>query len=199
MNTYIQTYQHILTKVQYISKQLKLKISKSTGRPLAIPPEHTIALSLFKQSNGIPTKKSIWKIFDLKCSYKTLVVSMNKLAVHALLILNVLLKLNQKNAHLIKHTDSTDIPVCLNKNAKYHKTMKMLSSWGHSGKGMYYGLKMSITTDLKRKMLAVIFTSGNGDDRKTFLKMNENLMGIFVADAGYISKDLEKQFYVENK
>ena len=199
MKTHIKIYNDILTKVQYISKQLKLKISKSTGRPLSINPEDTIAMALFKQSNGIPTKKAIWKIFDLKSSYKTLVVQMNKLAVYALLILNVLLKLNQKNAHFVKHTDSTDIPVCLNKNAKYHKTMKMLSSWGHSGKGWYYGLKMSITTDLKRQLLAVRFTSANGDDRKTFLKMNEEMMGIFVADAGYISKELEKSFYIENK
>ena len=29
--------------------------------------------------------------------------------------------------------------------------------------------------------------------------MNADLRGIFVADAGYISKDLEKEFYIENK
>lgn len=199
MNTYIQTYENILTKVTSISKQLNLKIERSTGRKLALLPEKVIAMSLWKQSNGVPTKKSIWETFKPKCAYKTLVVQMNRLAIYALLILNVLLKMNRKNAHLIKHTDSTDIPVCLNKNAKYHKTMKMLSSWGHSGKGFYCGLKMSITTDLHRKMLAVRFTSANGDDRQTFLKMNENLLGIFVADAGYISKDLEKKFYLENQ
>jgi hypothetical protein len=199
MKTFIQTYEYILTKVSFISKQLKLKISKSTGRPLALPPENVIALSIWKQSNGIPTKKAIWKIFNLKSSYKTFVVQVNRLAIYALLILNILLKLNQKNAHLVKHTDSTDIPVCLNKNARYHKVIQGFATWGHSGKGLYYELKMSITTDLKRKLLAVKFTSGDGDDRKTFLKMNESLIGIFVADAGYISKDLEKEFYIENK
>jgi len=124
---------------------------------------------------------------------------MNKLVVQALLILNAILKWNQKNAHLIKHTDSTDIPVCLNKNARNHKTMYGFASWGHSGKGFYFGLKMSITTDLKRNMLAVRFGSGNSNDRETFKKMNRDIMGIFVADAGYISKDLEKDFYIENK
>jgi hypothetical protein len=108
-------------------------------------------------------------------------------------------KWNQKNAHIIKHTDSTDVPVCLNKNAKYHKTMKILSSWGHSGKGFYYGLKMNITTDLNRNLLAISFGSGNSSDRKTFQKMNRNIDGIFVADAGYSSEDLEKEFYKENK
>jgi hypothetical protein len=201
MKTIIPIYNIIVTKVKFFFKQLNLKIRKSTGRPLAIDPTETIALSLWKQGNGIPTKKAIWKMFrgNLKCSYKTLVVNMNKLSIYALLILQSILRWNQKNAHLVKHTDSTDIPVCLNKNAKHHQTMKTLSSWGYSGKGFYYGLKMSITTDLKRNLLAVSFGTGNSDDRKTFKKMNKEMTGIFVADAGYISKDLEKEFYVENK
>ena len=124
---------------------------------------------------------------------------MNRFALHALIVLNAILKWNQKNAHIVKHTDSTDVPVCLNKNAKYNKIMKLLASWGHSGKGFYYGLKMSLTSDLNRNVLAISFASANSDDRKTFKKMNRNIDGIFVADAGYFSKDLEKEFYVENK
>lgn len=199
MKTFIKLHDDILAKVKFFSKQLKLKLCKSTGRKLAIHGEETIAMALFKQNTGIVTKKKIWEIFSLRCSYKTLVVNMNKLAVYALLILNAILKWNQKNAHIIKHTDSTDIPVCLNKNAKNHRTMKLLSSWGHSGKGFYYGLKMSITTDLRRNLLAVRFGSGNSDDRETFKKMNKDMTGIFVADAGYVSKDLEKEFYKENQ
>lgn len=199
MKTSIELYSNILTKVQFFSKQLKLKIRKSTGRKLAIAPEETIALSLFKQGVGIPTKKAIWKIFKPKESYKTLCVQMNNLALCALLILNAILKWNQGNSHLIKHTDSTDVPVCLNKNASHNKTMKDFSSWGHSGKGLYYGLKMSLTSDLNRNVLAIKFTSADTDDRKTFRKMNKKIMGIFVTDAGYVSKDLEKEFYIEHK
>lgn len=199
MNLHIQKYNHILTKVQFFFKQLNLKLVKSTGRTLALPPEYTIALALFKQSQGIRTKKSVWEIFTPKCSYKTLVVNMNKLVMHTLLILQSILKWNQRNAHIVKHTDSTDIPVCLNKNATHHKTMKGMASWGHSGKGFYYGLKMSITTDLNRNLLAVRFGAGNSNDRETFKKMNADILGIFVADAGYISKDLEKEFYIEHK
>ncbi len=153
MKTFIKLYDVILTEVRFFSKQLKLKLCKSTGRKLAISGEETIALALFKQNAGIPTKKKIFEIFQPKECYKTLCMQMNRFALQALLVLNAILKWNQKNAHIIKHTDSTDIPVCLNKNAKYHKTMKILASWGHSGKGFYYGLKMSITTDLKRNLL----------------------------------------------
>ena len=201
MKINIPFFSNILTKVKFLYKQLNLKTHRSTGRPLKIKSEKVIALSVFKQQNGIPTKKSIWKIFkeELKCSYKTLVVNLNKLSIYALLILNSILHWNRKNSHLVKHTDSTDIPVCLNKNAQKHKTLSGLASWGHSGKGFFYGLKMTITTDLKRQMLGVKFSSGNGNDREIFRKVNKDMEGIFVADAGYISKDLEKDFYIENK
>jgi len=56
MNAFIQPYEHILAKVKFFAKQLKLKIRKSTGRPLTISPPDTLALSIFKQTNGIPTK-----------------------------------------------------------------------------------------------------------------------------------------------
>ena len=58
---------------------------------------------------------------------------------------------------------------------------------------------MSITTDLRRNLLAVKFASGNADDRQIFKKLNKDLLGIFIADAGYISKDLEQEFYIEHK
>ena len=201
MKTVISLYNDVAAKVTFFFKQLHLNISKSTGRKLAIAPEETIAMMLFKQAQGIETKKSIWKIFNLQseCSYKTLVVNMNKLAVYALLILQSILKWNQKNSHIVKHTDSTDIPVCLTKNGSRHRTMNAYATWAHGPKGWYYGLKLSITTDLKRNLLAVSLNTGNSNDRATFMKMNKNMMGIFVADAGYISKDLERDFYIENK
>ena len=77
--------------------------------------------------------------------------------------------------------------------------MRGLAEWGYSAKGWFYGLKMLITTDLRRNLLAVKFASGNVNERQMFRKLNQNLMGIFVADAGFISKDLEREFYLENR
>jgi len=199
MKTVIKLYSEVKAKVTFFFKQLHLTISKSTGRKLLLAPEETIALSLFKQSQGIETKKSIWQIFNLKCSYKTLVVNMNRLAIFALLILQAILKWNQKNSHVVKHTDSTDIPVCLTKNGRHHRTMSAYANWAHGPKGWYYGLKLSITADLNQSLLGISLGSGNSSDRETFKEMNKDMMGIFIADAGYISKDLEKDFYIENK
>jgi len=76
--------------------------------------------------------------------------------------------------------------------------MSGLATWAHGPKGWYYGLKMTITTDLKRNLLAVRFGPGNQNDRECFKKINADMNGIFIADAGYISKDLEREFYREH-
>lgn len=196
MPTSIQLYNKLERVVIRLYQQLKLgKQEKTKGRKLAQPVVKTIALSVFKQFNGIPTKKSIFNIFLPKCSYKTLVVNMNICARQALLILAMLMKINNQNSHIIKHTDSTEIPVCLNKNASRHKIMKHFSKWGKNGKGWFFGLKMHITTDLNRKLLAVKFSPGNTPDSKMFLELNKEINGIFVADGAYISESLVKEIH----
>jgi hypothetical protein len=200
MKTRIQLYDKIRQKVQFLYTQLQLdRQEKTKGRKLALPITDSITLSIFKQKNHIATKKSVYEIFDPPCSYKTLVVNMNRFARLAMILLTFLLNLNRASAHPIKHTDATDIPVCTNRKAKHHKTMQGLASWKKTGKGSFYGLKLHITTDLKRKLLSFRFTSGKVDDRKVFMRLNKGLMGIFVADAGYISQKLQDEFYVEHK
>jgi len=200
MKTRIQLYDNLKQVVKFFYKQLRLdKFENNKGRKLAISITNSISLAIFKQSNNIATKKSIYEIFKPKCSYKTLVVNMNRFAHLALLVLVTILKINRRNSHVVKHTDSTDIPVCSNRKAQYHKTMKDLARWGYTGKGSFFGLKMHITTDLRRKLLAVRFTSGNVHDKEVFLKLNKDLLGLFVADAGYISKKLQRDFYIEGK
>ena len=194
--TSITLYKKLEQVVTRLYQQLNLvKLEKTKGRKLALPIIKTISLAVFKQFNGIPTKKSIFNIFLPKCSYKTLVVNMNKCAKQALLILTMLMKVNNQNSHIVKHTDSTELPVCLNKNATRHKTMKHFSKWGKNGKGWFFGLKMHITTDLERKLLAVKFTPGNASDSKVFMELNKDISGIFVADGAYISEELAREIH----
>lgn len=200
MKTSIQLYHRLKQKVGFCYSQLKLnKFENKKGRKLALSIIETISYGVFKQLIGSPTKKAVYKIFKPSCSYKTFVVNLNRFAFLALLIVTVLLKINHKQASQVKHTDSTDIPVCLNKNARYHKTMQGIAQWGKTGKGWFYGLKLHLTCDLKRKLLAILFTSGNTHDTKAFMKLNKDLKGLFIADAGYLSEKLQREFYQENK
>lgn len=200
MKTVIESFERIKQLVVIISKSLRLgKFVSKLGRKLALSLEDSIALALFWKKQNIVTKKSLYEICNPACSYKTLVVSINRWFPLALAVLTLLLKHNRKASHLVKHTDATDIPVCLNKNARYHKTMAAFAKWGHNGKGSFFGLKLHLTADLEQKILALKFSSGNVDDRKMCIPLNQGLSGIFVADAGYVSAELEKNFYIEGQ
>lgn len=203
MKTQIKVYNDLKRIVSFFSKQLKFdKFRNKLGRKLALSIEDSISLALFKQANYIATKKSIYKIFELDChcSYKTMVVNLNRWAQLALVILVLLMNFNRTQQHLVKHIDSTDLPVCLFKNAQAHKTMKEVASFARKkGQGTYLGLKLHIITDLKRQLLSIKFSSANVDDRAVTLSLGKGLMGIFIGDAGYISKKLSQDFYEEGQ
>ncbi|MDO8529260.1 MAG: IS982 family transposase [bacterium] len=200
MENQIILYEKIKTVVSFFSRHLKFDKFKNTlGRKLALSLEDILAASLFKQKNNIATKKATYEILKPNCSYKTLVVNINRFSQLAVIILVLLMKINRSNSHPVKHIDSTDIPVCLFKNAHNHKTMKGLAEFGRSGKGTFYGLRMHLITDLRRRILRVRFTAGNVDEREMVIPLSKDLIGIFMADAGYISQKLAREFYQEHK
>ncbi|MEW6408245.1 MAG: transposase [Patescibacteria group bacterium] len=110
-----------------------------------------------------------------------------------------MISIGKKHQHLVKYTDSTDIPVCLKKNADSHKTMASLAELGKSSKGWYFGLKLTITRDAEGRLLAILFTHPSANDRDICKRINKNILGIIVLDAGYVSKELEKDMNIENK
>ena len=195
--TIYNTLRNVVTKVYHILGLQKYETPK--GRKEIIENIDAITLTLFKQSNGIATKKSLFKIIAPICSYKTLVVSINRTLELLKRIIGFLLVSNRFGCHLIKHTDSTDLPVCSVRKAGNHKTMKRFASWSKTSKGWFYGLKLHLTADLNGKIVGLYFTSGNASDREILKKMNKDLDGTFVADAGYVSEPLEREFFIENK
>jgi hypothetical protein len=195
-------YTKLKSIVTHLSQTFKVFAeTPKTGRPQKITQQEALTLSLYQHQSTRATKKSVYGDFKnmLHCSYKTLVVSMNKAALASLKLLFIIMRLGKKYAHLIKYTDATDIPVCLKKNADSHKTMQQFAGMGRSSKGWFYGLKMTLTRDYKGRILAVKFTAPGTNDRDVFRKINANINGIIVADAGYVSKQLEKDMYVENQ
>ena len=200
MKALIPLYDQIHQVVSFLSKQLNLaRFVNKIGRKLALKIEQIISLAVFKQKNGIESKRALYRTFEPNCSYTTLVVNLNRWAKLAALILLLLQKINCQNQHPIKHIDSTDIPVCLPKNARSHQTMKTSASWGHNGKGAFFGLKLHLIADLKKRILAIRFTSGNVDDREMVLPLSAEIWGILVGDAGYVSEKLQRQFYQEHQ
>lgn len=190
---------HIVTQ---ICNQFKVvPKTQGLGRPRKISHHQAVTLALYQHRSTRATKKSIYDDFknELNCSYKTLVVAINQASVISLRILFIIMKLGKKNSHLLKYTDATDIPVCLKKNADNHQTMQGLAQFGRSSKGWFYGLKMTITRDHAGQLLAVRITQPGVNDRDIFRHLNHDINGIIIADAGYVSKQLEADMNEEGK
>ena len=200
MNTFLTIYSILKTKVTQIFRSLKLKEREHPkGRKPILTNSEAVTCAILKQKQNIATKKSLYEIIEPECKYNAFVRAINHAGKYLTRIITTLLSLARTNPHLVKFTDATDIPVCLSKNAKHHKTMRGLAAWSKTGKGSFFGLKLHFSADLEGQVLALKFTPGNSDDRAIFKKMNKKLKGIFVADAGYVSKELERDFFIEGE
>ena len=180
---------------------MSLPEAQKTGRPRIIEWVDAITLGVYQHLSTRGTKKSVWSDFKkkIRCAYSTFVTALNDAGEFVLEILGKMMQSNREVAHVIKHTDATDIPVCLNKNATRNKTMKGLATWGYSGKGYYFGLKMTMTRDLEGRILGLKFTKANANDRDIFRSVNKHIGGVIVADAGYVNKEMEKEMTVPGR
>ena len=180
---------------------MSLPEAPKTGRPRIIEWVDAITFGVYQHLSTRQTKKSVWHDFKkkMRCAYSTFVTTLNDAGELVLEILGKLMQSNREIAHIIKHTDATDIPTCLNKNATRSKTMSEHATWGHSGKGYYFGLKMTMTRDLEGRLLGLKFTRANANDRDIFRSINKHIGGVIVADAGYVNKDMEKEMTVPGR
>ena len=198
--TSITTYHNLNTIVSNFFRTLKFNEREHPkGRKPLLTNSEIVTSVIFKQRQNIAIKKSLYEILEPPCSYNRFVVALNRAGVYLARIITVIMQFLQKQAHLIKFTDSTELPVCLLKNSMSHRTMKVLSAMSKSSKGFFYGLKLHLSADVEGRVLALKLTPGNCGDRKIFRKMNKKLRGLFGADAGYISKELEQDFFIENE
>lgn len=195
-----ENLKHIVTQLFQIFKITEPETSV-IGRPKKITDSEALVFALYQHASTRSTKKSVYDDFKqtLSCTYKTFVVSVNRVASLTLRLLSLIMHWNKQESHLVKYTDATDIPVCLKKNADSHKTMQALAGLGRSSKGWFYGLKMTLTRDHDGKMLAIQFTDPGENDRNIFRSINRDIYGIIVADAGYVSKQLEQDMYIEHR
>lgn len=184
------------------TNNIRLPEAQKTGRPRIVEWIDAITLGVYQHLSTRATKKSVWSDFKkmIGCAYSTFVTALNDAGEFVLQILGSLMQSNREVAHVVKYTDATDIPVCLNKNASTNRTMRdSAATWGYSGKGYYYGLKMTMTRDAERRLLGLKFTSSTANDRKIFRSVNKNIGGIIVADAGYVDKEMEKEMSVPGR
>jgi len=178
-------------------KTLQAKV----GRPSALAPSEAVTYAVLKQKRTIKTKIAAWENFGLptRCSYKTFVVSLNRWSWLAALFVALILKANRQRQHLVKHIDSTVIRVGKLKNARHHRTLRGIADYGKTGEGWFFGLKLHLIADLLGNFLSVIITPGHVADKTVnlVLKLAQDIWGILIGDAGYVSQRLADAFNIE--
>ncbi len=188
------------TSVSQFFDKLKLKEREHPkGRKPLLTNSDVVTCAVFKQQQNIATKKSLYEILEPPCSYNRFVVALNRSATYLARIITAIIDWLRQDAHPIKFTDSTELPVCRLKNSRGHRTMRGLSARSKSSQGWFYGLKLHLSADVEGRVLALKLTPGNSDDRQIFRQMNEKLRGLFGADAGYVSQELERDFFSPNE
>lgn len=198
--TGITIYHTLNTIVSHFFQALKFKEREhAKGRKPALTNSEIVTCAIFKQRQNIATIQSLYDILEPPLSYQKFVDAINRIGIYLARIVTAIMRFLQRQSHVIKFTDSTELPVCLVKNAGHHRTMRGLAEWSKSSKGWFYGLKLHLSSDVEGRVLALRLTPGNADDRAIFRKMNEKLRGLFVADAGYVSKELERDFFIEHE
>lgn len=198
----LTTYDNLKQRITHVVRVYHINTAAApTGRPRKIPIITAVTLALYQHASTRATKRSLYEDFKtvLRCSYKTLVVSVNRTARLVAQILVLLMRSFAREAHPVKYTDATDLPVCLRKNGDSHRTMRGLAGLGHSSKGWYYGIKMTLTRDHGGRLLGLRFDHPLANDRDIFRRINKNIRGVLVADAGYVSKKLEQEMTIENQ
>lgn len=177
-----------------------LQLNKQiAGRKPSLNLAEIATISLIRSEYTIRTWIGVYRLLKEKYTrdfklpaYKNFVLLMNRNAKLILVLINVLLQINRKEAGTIKIIDSTDIPVCKNIRINRHKVMKRVASRSKTSLGWFYGLKLHALTDLSGNILELRFTTGSVNDRIVLDAFLEKLHdSIVLADAGYISPQLE--------
>ncbi len=107
MLTQVTLYNELQKKINFFVNKLSLNQTLNTiGRKLILSLTDILTTALFKHLAQITTKKKLWELLELLCSYKTLVVNMNRFSYLALKILFILLRYNCLNTHLVKQSRS---------------------------------------------------------------------------------------------
>lgn len=172
-----------------------------TGRPRNITLSEAATICVMKSQYGIQPLKKVHKLltdcfsseFHLP-AYKNFVQTMNTYTPQFLLLIHLLLSMRNKTAGVIKIADSTALPVCKNLRISSHKVMKRLATRSKTTTGWFYGMKLHVVTDEHGKLLQFMFSTGTTGDRKALDKFLDILANtLLLADAGYISKKLEKK------
>ena len=169
----------------------------------------SVTLGLFRYFAGKSNWKDVyWHIktyhrndFPNMPCYSKFVEAMNRVSPIAAIIGLSLARFFRKKTGINepKFSDSSKLKVCEIKREFTHKVCKGMAAKSKSTMGWFYGFRLHIVCNRLMQILAFSITSGNVDDRKGLENIWADLLGLIVADAGYVGKDFHEKAASLNK
>ena len=182
------------------SSQKKLFITSNSkgGRPSGLSMQTIITFGIFRYAVGIKDIKHYHRYlinhFPEELghipTYSNFNHLINQSTPYVIFILLIICHYNKSFAKSLYFIDSSPLKVCENKRIFHHKVCEGIAKRGKSSMGWFFGFKLHVVCDALGRLVSIMITPGNTDDRKFVLKLLKSLKGLCVADAGYISKKL---------
>lgn len=205
-DTLLQLFCFVSELVRFVEVRCPQLVGKTNlGRNAKLTSPECISLSLYQSVMKQTDVKSYYSFvqgyhqseFPHLPDYSNFLKQQKKLLALSGLLLNVLMAINRSyfknNKEYLMFVDGSEIPVCTNKRIFNHKVTKGIAAKSKSTKGWFYGFRLHILCDREGNLLGIKITPGNVDERKMVVKLLKDLEGILVADAGYISNELQKR------
>lgn len=182
-----------------LKKRLLPNLKSKGGRPASLSLASIITFGIFRFFVGIKDIKHyhnyLLEHFSKELGRIPNYPNFNRLINQSLpwviVLIQWLLQYQRKNCPSKLHfIDATSLKVCTNKRIFDHKVCAGLAQRGKSSMGYFFGFKLHMVCDAFGRLVSLMVTPGNTDDRKYVLRLLKGLKGLVVADAGYLSKTL---------
>lgn len=206
-----ETLYHIFDQIDNLLKAMNTSLKRKLlsdlrpqgGRPSGLSLQATLAFGIFRFATGVKDVKHYHRKLLSSYSqelgripnYGNFNTLMNRATPYVIFLLQWICYSNKATDGGLYFMDSTPLKVCENKRIFDHKVCEDVAKRGKSSTGWFFGFKLHIVCDSLGRLVSLLITPGNTNDRKFVLKLLKGLKGLCIADAGYVSKKLMQQLY----
>ena len=206
-----ETLYHIFDQIDNLLKTMSASLKRKLlsdlrpkgGRPSGLSLQAILAFGIFRFATGVKDVKhyhrkllsSYSKELGRIPNYGNFNALMNQATPYVIFLLQWICYCHQSAGGGLYFMDSTPMKVCENKRIFDHKVCEDMAQRGKSSMGWFFGFKLHVVCDSLGRLVSLLITPGNTDDRKFALKLLKGLRGLCVADAGYVSKKLMQELY----
>lgn len=206
-----ETLYHIFDQIDNLLKAMSASLRRKLlsdlrpkgGRPSGLSLQAILAFGIFRYATGVKDVKHYHRKLLSSYSnelgripnYGNFNTLVNQATPYVIFLLQWIFYVNKSRQDGFYFMDSTPLKVCENKRIFDHKVCEDLAQRGKSSMGWFFGFKLHVVCNSLGRLVSLLITPGNTDDRKFVLKLLRGLKGLCIADAGYVSKKLMQELY----